>query len=107
MNIENYMQENEHITIPMNWMPTEFYTVTFEGWKKFTFDTDNPTINEVTQMASKTLDCLINLYKDKYAFTDPQLGIKSDGTFYIKIGTLEKEEYERRMESQSTLSPRM
>ncbi len=98
MNIENYIQEKEYITIPLNWTPTEFYSITFEGWKKFTFDVDDTTLNKIVQMAAKTIDCFISLYKDEYVFTDPVFAIKQDGTFYVKIGTLEKKEYYRRIE---------
>ncbi len=97
MNINNYMNEKDHITIPFSWCPTKFYKITFEGWNKFSFDASDSTFSIIVTLAAQTLDSFIKLYKDDYVFSEPQLCIKEDGTYYFKIGTLELIEYERRL----------
>lgn len=103
MKIENYMKEKDYITIPSSWMPTHFYTISFQGWGEFTFVLDDPTLSEMTNMATRTLDYFIRMYKDEKVFTEPEISWKPDGTFCVKIGTLEKEEYERRTLEKKTV----
>ena len=98
MNVNNYLTEKDFIQIPINWCATDFYKISFEGWPGFTFQEvhDSNTLSEIMKMASTILDCFIRIYKDKKVFTEPEIHWKLDGTFCVKIGTLEKEEYERR-----------
>ncbi len=49
------------------------------------------------EMVSITIRGFIKLYKDTHAFSQPQLYIKIDGTFGVKIATMEIELYEKRM----------
>lgn len=99
MNLSNYLTEKDFIQMPITWCANDFFTISFEGWGFTTFELDDPTFNEMMDMATRTLDCFIRLYKDDRVFTEPELRLKPDGSFSIKIGTLEKEEYERRLKS--------
>lgn len=95
----NYIQEyfklndEDYLIIPDYWMPTQFYTVTFEGWKNITLTVDDEAFNSALEMASKTIYLIIDKYKETHAFTQPQFGVKTDGVFFIKIATMEKEMY--------------
>jgi len=93
----NILVEDEHKIIPLNWMPTNFYKITFEGWNCFTFDVDDETLSIIVEMASKTFHSFVNIYKKTHAFTEPEFCIKQDGTFYIDVGTMEIEEYNQRI----------
>jgi hypothetical protein len=82
-------------------MPTKFYTINFDGWSPFTFVCEDKSLNEMLQVANKTLEGFMNLYKDSHAFTEAQFMFYPEkGTCGIKIGTLEIEEYERRMNNE-------
>ncbi len=81
--------------IPLSVNPTNFYTITFEGWNKFKFEVDDEVFNKIIIMAYNTICSFIKLYEHTHAFTEPQFGFKPDGTCYIKIGTMENELYEK------------
>ena len=97
MDLNNYLTEKDFIQIPNNWCATDFYKISFEGWREITFEFDNPALLEMMHMAARTLDSFIRMYKDERVFTEPEISWKLDGTFCLKIGTFAKEEYERKM----------
>lgn len=96
MKIENYMKEKDHITIPISWMPTHFYTISFQGWDHFTFDVADETSQELVTMAAASLDSFIRIYKNDRVFSEPMFCIQQDGRACFQIGTIKMDEYERR-----------
>lgn len=87
--------------LPLNWCASKFYTITFDGWKLQELLCEDPILNEMLQMASNSVSGLVNLYKDTHAFTEAQFYYQCHtNLFGIKIGTLEIEEYERRMNNE-------
>jgi hypothetical protein len=100
----NYIQnlfnidESEHYIIPINWCPTKYYTMTFEGWHGFTFDLGDPRRSIILDIASNTFKNFISLYKADYAFSTPEFRMKIDGTFILKIATMELDKYHYLME---------
>jgi len=95
--IENYMKEKDYIVMPINWMPTHFYNISFEGWSPFTIDADDETFQELMSMTASSLDAFISIYKSKRVFSEPFFSIHENGKTTCRIGTLDKEEYERRL----------
>ena len=91
------LDEKDYRIIPITWQPSKFYTITFDGWNKFILDITDPIFMDLNVMAEETLRTFCNLYKNDFAFTQPQFYIKSDGTFTIKIGTLKNEYYDNLM----------
>lgn len=100
----------DYQTIPLHWCPTEFYSITFEGWK-CTLSATDESFNLMIKLASQTLEAFINLYKNTHAFTQPELYFTPEGKLGIKIGTMENERYNhmkkqqenRELKSKSTL----
>jgi hypothetical protein len=97
MNIFDSIEEKDYIIIPITWMPSNFCEVSFTGWKNSMPSLEDPFLLDMIEMASETLNVFIRLHKKNFVFSQPLFGIKGDGSFYFNIGTLEKEEYERRM----------
>lgn len=101
----NYIQdlislnEKKYKIIPFHWGGTKFYNFTFEGWKGFSFDANCSILNEMVSMASMTLKGFIKMYKHTHAFSQPQMYIKPDGVFGVKISTLEIKIYNERMKN--------
>lgn len=94
--LNSFLQECK--IIPYNWYPTKFYTISFDGWSNFTLTVDDPTYNEVKKMITSSLKTFVKIYGKTHAFSEPQLVYQPEkGTLCIRIGTLETEEYERRM----------
>lgn len=91
------LNEDDYFIIPHHWQPTQFYTFTFEGWR-FTLDYTDTSMNSLMDLCSSTVNSFIHMYKNTHALTQPQLGIKADGTVYIKIATMELEIYHQMME---------
>ena len=79
--------------IPINVMPTKFYTITFEGWKPHMICYDDAGLNESIIMACASMDKIIELYRETHAFTEPMLSIMPNGIITLKIGTMELERY--------------
>ena len=94
MNIKefNLLDEDEYKIIPINWGCTRYHTFTFEGWENICFV--NELLDDILQLASASLLLFIKIYKNKYAFTQPLISWKMDGTFQLKIGILEIDIYE-------------
>ena len=92
--------DEDYITIPINWRPTRYYKISFEGWGPLTISANDSNLDEIMRMAADSLNAFIKLYKDDRVFTEPMFGLLPDGRTYFKIGTLEKEEYERRLADQ-------
>lgn len=87
----------DYFIIPPHLQPTQFYTFTFEGWR-FTLDYTDSSMNNLMDLCGSTVNSFIQMYKNTHALTQPQLGIKADGTVYIKIATMELESYHQMME---------
>ncbi len=56
-------------------------------------------LNNGVELAAKTLKIFVDMYKDKYAFSQPEL-IYTPNTHIlsVKIGTMEIEEFNKRMD---------
>jgi hypothetical protein len=97
--MENHTQQvinsylSEYTKIPVNFCPTKFYSVSFDGWKNYTITCDDPTFNEIMTLAAESAKNIILLYQNTYAFTEPQFFWKLDGSFGLKIGLMELELY--------------
>lgn len=84
-------------------VPTNFYTITFEGWNRMKFICENSTLNEMLEMSSQSINALIKSKKDTHAFSEPQFGYRPDnGTFFVKIGTIEKDLYKKIMDNRKS-----
>jgi hypothetical protein len=90
--IESYL--DDYKLLPINMMPTKFYSVTFDGWDNPTIAADDPIFTEMVSFAAETARSIINKYKETHALTQPQFFWKPDGSFGIKIGLMELERYE-------------
>ncbi len=88
------LNEEDYKIIPFTWCPTSFHTITFEGWKKNSFDFNDQVFSNIIELASKTLNLFIDFYKNTHAFSQPIFCLKPDGTFYIKIGMMTNDLYE-------------
>jgi hypothetical protein len=95
LNDEFNLDENDYKIIPINRCPTKFYSITFQGWDKVSIDSNDSGLITMVKLATDTLKCLIKLYKKTHAFTQPKFYYKPDGTFGVKIGTMENELYEK------------
>ena len=93
-------------TIPMNWMPTKFFTFTLEGWSKFTVVVDDTNFIEMIDMANKVYRSFISIYQETHAFTDAQLSWTPDGLCKIKIAIMPIDEYEMRIEQEKKKNDR-
>lgn len=81
--------------IPINWFPTKFHTFTFEGWNSVEFNGNCHGMSDVLLIASQTVKAFVNLYKNDYAFTEPQFIYRPDvGSFSVKIAMMENERCE-------------
>jgi hypothetical protein len=80
-------------------MPTNFYTITLEGWMHFAISHDDPTWNNMMKIAALNVEMLVSIYGETHAFTEPSLSYSpSDSTLKIRIGTMELERYDEIME---------
>lgn len=93
------LNEDDYKIIPLNFCPTKFHSITFEGWNNFSFDINDEKFSILINLASQTVNYFIELYKEKYAFTQPQFCLKPDGTCTIKIGLIENDLYDSLMKA--------
>lgn len=91
------LNEEKYMILPRNYCASNFYCISFDGWKEFTLHANDPIFDLILKMASQTMHALIEHYQYTHAFTQPQFCLKPDGMCQIKIGTLEKERYEKYM----------
>lgn len=101
---EIYLDESDYTIMCNTFCPTKFYTITFDGWKTPIMSLEDNTFREITELASKSIVNVVKIYKETHAFTQPQFFFKPDGTFGVKIGTLENERYES-LKLKSDLNP--
>ena len=83
--------------IPLTGYATRFHEIEFKGWdQKITLSDDDDLFNEIIEIAHKTFAVFVNIYKEKYAFCEPQFIFKPQGNiFSIKIGMMEIEIFDR------------
>ncbi len=87
------------ITImPYTMAPSHFHEIKLEGWKAFEFHFEDETLNEISILCAQILKSFLEMYKEKYVFTEPSFYYNPTTNISgIKIGMLEKDEYERRI----------
>lgn len=82
--------------IPINWCPTKFYSITFEGWHPEIFNATDSELTDITILAGSFIRSFIKKYKETHAFTEPNLIYQPKGHLIIvKIGIMEKEQYDQ------------
>ncbi len=98
--IQNLLMKNmdKCTIIPVNICETRSYTFSFEGWKIKFLSIEDSELNDAIIMASASIDKLIEIYGNTHAFTQPILSISPNGIMTVKIGTMEIEIYNERME---------
>ena len=89
------LDEDDYKIIPINGCPTKFYSINFDGWGHFSSSSTDSGFIIAVNLAVKTIRSFIELYKETHAFTQPQFYYKPDGTFGVKIGTMENELYDQ------------
>jgi len=92
------MHDKDYTIIPADWCPTKFYTITLEGVGKLTLDINDTSFMHGCELCGCIANALIRYFKETHALGPPQLCLKPDGTFMVKIATMEKEFYEELME---------
>lgn len=98
MNFIKNLCSREFIQIPITWCATKRYAIGFQGWNPEFMDVNDINLISVTTYMSKCLDSFIEMHEKDYVFSEPEFIFQpNDSTFYLRIGTLEKEEYDRRM----------
>lgn len=90
------LEKKNYKIIPIHWNPTNYYEVLFNGWS-FSVNYNDENFRNILDISSKTMKRIIFIYKKTHAFTQPYISIKPDGSFAIKIGTMENEMYEKLM----------
>lgn len=83
--------------IPIHWGHSRTFTITFDGWEKVEVSATDKTFNEVLKMANQSFKVFVKMYEETHAFTEPILRWSPDGVFTLKIGILEIEEYNKRI----------
>ena len=91
-------------------VPYSIYTpitrkIELKGWPiPMTLTVEDKTLDEISQLCAKILKSFLDIYKFDYVFSEPMFYFNlTDNTAGIKIGMLEKEEYERRKSDQERL----
>ncbi len=78
----------------MDMCPTRYLSFSLNGFGRATMVVEDETFSEALHLCSKFLQELVDFYKDKYVFDQPQLIWKPDGIFEVKIPMMHKERYE-------------
>jgi len=89
------LDPDDYKIIPLHICPTKFYSIAFQGWDKVSIDSNGSGLTTMVNLAAYTLKGFIKLYKETHAFTQPEFYYKPDGTFGVKIGTMENDRYEK------------
>ncbi len=90
------------ITImPHRMIPSHFHEIKLEGWKSLELNIEDEILNEISILCAKILESFLEMYKAKYVFTEPYFYYNPTTNISgIKIGMLEKDEYEKRMKDE-------
>jgi hypothetical protein len=91
------IDNEKYKTIPMNWCASRTYELLFKGWENLTLDQNDESFRNVLKMAQKSLEAFCEIYVETHVFTEPEFIWRPEKGFAIKIGTLEIEEYEKRI----------
>lgn len=85
--------------IPIDWPIEKIYRISFDGWiGEEDLNVAGKEMNVVLNLASESLKLFVEYYQDKFAFSEPMIPIKNDGTFTISVGVMSLEEFNKRKE---------
>lgn len=79
--------------IPINFCETRKYEINLIGWKPNYICELDGDFSKSFELIHYFLGKFIEIYKDKFAFTDPQFFWKPTGEFGLRIGTMDLEQY--------------
>ena len=83
---------DDYEIMPLNANPSRWHEIEFTGFKKCTISQKDETVTEIMLILSTTINKFIEIYKDRFAFTEPEFGFRPlDGIFFTRIGMIEIE----------------
>jgi hypothetical protein len=84
--------------MPLRMQPSIFREIVLKGWPAIEMTAEDKTLDEISQLSANILKSFLNIYKVDYVFQEPCFYWNPvENCAGIKIGMLEREEYERRM----------
>lgn len=86
-----------HIVIPPNACPSRFFEIPFKGWNKDSIAiSESEEFEKLMIAARKLLIDFIKLFEKECVFSEPIFEFKpNENMFYLKIGTLEIERFNK------------
>ena len=100
ISILDLMKEKDFIVMPYHWQQSKCYSITIEGYENFTLHNNDTKFMDLLTFTAKIVDCFVSQHKDNFVFSTPQFILKPNGTCIVKLATLEKEEYNKRVEKE-------
>ena len=103
--MNNYLQQllNHHLegckVVDYHMLPTQFLSVTYEGWEDFTMIVDDNTFSFLMDMVQANIKMICDKYKETHAIEQPCLSYyPKDKILKISVGIMPLERYDMIME---------
>ena len=97
------IDEEKYKTFPFNWCASRSYEIVFKGWDNITIDANDESFSNILKLAQISLDAFCEIYEKTHVFSWPEFIWRPGKGISIKIGTLEIEEYEKRLKNMENL----
>ena len=81
---------DDYEIMPAQMTPSRWHEFEFKGWKVSADSYSSEMFTEVMLISSSAVNKFIEIYKDRFAFTQPEFGFRpKDEIFFVRFGVIE------------------